>query len=214
MLNRARDDQMMGNVPSLGQVLPGNPCVSPNPPVDFDMSMLPAGAIPPIDSSAQQYGWLPQWDIEMGLDSQWLAALTGDNFGASGITAPVNGVASEPTLPMADNSSWQENSSYRPGYAELTPNSEAPANPGRAMQKKWHTFIDIQASEDVTPDSSRGRLEVDENCHRTLADRLRQHISVPEPVPPTSFLVSQKTTNTILPKMVITVRGLTRPNTN
>ena len=150
----------------------------------------------------------------MGLDSQWLAALTGDNFGASGIAAPVNGVASEPTQPMADNNSWQENSTYRPGYAEPTPNSEAPANLGRAMQKKWHTFIDIQASEDVTPDSSRGRLEVDENCHRTLADRLRQHISVPEPVPPTSFLVSQKTTNTILPQMVIRVQVLTRPNTN
>ena len=202
---------MMGDMQPPGEALQ-DPCTAIDPSLNFNMSMLSAGGMPSIETSDQQYGWLPQWGTEMNLDSHWLANLAGDSFNGGGVvgSSPMTGLTSElrqPAQPMVNTFWQQENSVRQPVAAELTPVSEPRAKPSNGVQQKWHTFTETYVSGDSTPDLSKDRYEVDETCHRTLAGRLRQHISVPEPVPPTSFLVRGSLVS------ATTTERLTRPRT-
>ncbi|KAH7231990.1 hypothetical protein B0J15DRAFT_530314 [Fusarium solani] len=83
----------------------------------------------------------------------------------------------------------QSNPIQPPANPDLTPASEPEPRPRwtNSVQKRWHTYSDAAPSGYDTPDLSKDRYQVEEACHRTLADRLRQRVQ-DGPVPSTAFL--------------------------
>ncbi|KAI8669821.1 hypothetical protein NCS56_00785300 [Fusarium sp. Ph1] len=141
----------------------------------------------PMDFSEQQYGWLPQWNTETNLSTEWLAELTRDQPSTNWMASPMLGLI--PDTSQCATGFDQPNPIQPPANPELTPISEPEPNPRctNSVQKRWHTYSDAAPSGYDTPDLSKDRYQVDEVCHRTLADRLRQRVQ-DGPVPSTAFL--------------------------
>ena len=166
-------------------MLPDGPAATGNPHQDD----IPAETIP-MCFLEQQYSWLPQWDAEFNLSTDWLAELTRDQPSMNWLESPILGSGSDSSQYAMGFA--QPNLSQKPANPELTPISEPePRFTCRnSVQKRWHTHADAIQSGYETPDLSKDGCEVDEACHRTLADRLRQRIQ-DGPVPSIAFLVCQ-----------------------
>ncbi|VUC24145.1 unnamed protein product [Clonostachys rosea] len=135
--------------------------------------------------SNQPYGWLPQWDTEINLDSQWIAELTEDQHSTNWAAGfPLNGMRIEPNQCVSGPS--HPHPVPRPVHTEPTPDPEPISLPKNFVQSRWHTFSDVGPSVSDTPGPSRGNFEIDDACHRSLADKLRPRVQY-GPLPSTAF---------------------------
>lgn len=142
----------------------------------------------PMDFPEQQYGWLPHWNTEINLSTEWLAELTRDQPSTNWMASPMLGLV--PDASQCATGFDQSDPIQPPANPDLTPASEPEPRPRctNSVQKRWHTYSDAAPSGYDTPDLSKDRYQVEEACHRTLADRLRQR-DQDGPVPSTAFLV-------------------------
>ncbi|KAL6365720.1 hypothetical protein LRP88_01721 [Fusarium phalaenopsidis] len=117
----------------------------------------------PMDFSEQQYGWLPQWNTETNLSTEWLAELTRDQPSTNWMASPMLGLI--PDTSQCATGFDQPNPIQPPANPELTPISEPEPNPRctNSVQKRWHTYSDAAPSGYDTPDLSKDRYQVDEN---------------------------------------------------
>ncbi|KAF5610573.1 early growth response [Fusarium tjaetaba] len=135
----------------------------------------------------QQYSWLPQWDAEINLRTDWLAELTRDQSNQNWLAPPMLDSVTE-ARPYSPGLS-QPASSQIPAVTEPTSTSkpENCTNSKKSVQRRWHTNTDLVSSGEDTPDASSDVDQIDEACHRTLADKLRLPIQ-DGPVPSIAFL--------------------------
>lgn len=139
----------------------------------------------PIQDLDQQYGWLPQWDTDIGLDTQWLIDFTGERLDANGLSGSVPLDFSFPNQARQMPSPTPHPQTQLEGSSGLEHSSEGDTD----IRRKWHSYIEIDTTGYIPPDLSQDRYQVDETCHQSLADRLRPRMRE-EPIPSTKFLVS------------------------
>ncbi|KAF4334064.1 cytochrome p450 oxidoreductase [Fusarium beomiforme] len=141
----------------------------------------------PMYLAEQQYDRLPQWGAEINLSTDWLAELTRDQSDPNWLASHILDSVSE-TSPYASGLG-QPASTQTPANTKLVSTLEPGTRTscGKSVQKKWYTYTGLTTSGYDTPDESNDGNQIDEACHQTLADRLRQQVQ-DGPVPSIAFL--------------------------
>lgn len=182
------DSNVTTNVSTSEGTMPGDTRVpEPNMTLDLNMASQVPGMLPPAVGFDQRYDWLPQWNTEINLDSQWMTEFAADQLNVDWFAPPINNIPRESDQSIM-GVSQQTNPVPSAVHFQPTPVAEPHIRP-LDIQTRWHTFVDDTVSDHDPPDFSKERFEVDETCHRTLADKLRQRVQ-DGPIPSTAFLVS------------------------